>query len=113
MSIVVVFRSRLRPEYADEYGDVAQEMAELARAQPGIVAFKTFAAADGERVTVAEFADEAAVCAWREHERHKDAQAAGRDRFYSEYRVQVCGVLRDYGFTTPSKPEPPKSVAIP
>ncbi|MBC8140808.1 MAG: antibiotic biosynthesis monooxygenase [Armatimonadetes bacterium] len=98
MSIIVVFRSCLRPEHADEYGAEAKEMAELARAQSGIIAFKTFAATDGERVTIAEFVDEAAVVAWRENARHKEAQTAGRERFYAEYRVQVCEVLRDYGY---------------
>ena len=101
MSVVVVFRSRLRPEHAGEYGAVAAEIAALANAQPGIIAFKTFVATDGERVTIAEFVDEAAVIAWREHARHKEAQVEGRDRFYAEYRLQVCEVRRDYGFTIP------------
>ena len=100
MSTIVVFRNRLRPEAQEEYGGVAAEIGALARDQPGIVAVKTFAAADGERVTIAEFVDEAAVVAWREHARHREAQAMGRDRFYSEYRVQVCDVLRDYEFGT-------------
>lgn len=99
MSIIVVFRSRLRPEHAEEYADVAREIAALALEQPGIVAFKTFAASDDERVTIAEFADEAAVIAWRENARHKEAQTAGRERFYTECRVQVCNVLRNYGTT--------------
>lgn len=96
--IVVIFRSRLRPEHAAEYGETASEMANLARAQPGIIAFKTFTASDGERVTIAEFESLKAVDAWRENARHKEAQAAGRDRFYSEYRLQVCVSARDYGF---------------
>ncbi|MBC8138476.1 MAG: HIT domain-containing protein [Fibrella sp.] len=95
---LVVFRSRIDPEHAQEYGMMAGEIATLAKAQPGIIAFKTFTANDGERVTLAEFESEEAVNAWREHSRHKDAQSAGRDRFYSEYRLQVCDVLRDYGF---------------
>ncbi|MBC7807782.1 MAG: HIT domain-containing protein, partial [Akkermansiaceae bacterium] len=95
---LVVFRSRIDPEHAEEYGAMASEIAALAKAQPGILAFKTFTASDGERVTLAEFESEEAVNVWREHSRHKDAQHAGRDRFYSEYRLQVCDVLRDYGF---------------
>ncbi len=98
MSIVVVFRSRLRPENVAEYKATQGEIAALARQQPGIIAFKTFTADDGERVTVVEATSEEAVTAWREQARHKEAQRAGRDRFYSEYRLQVCEVLRDYGF---------------
>lgn len=98
---LVVFRSRLAPQHADEYGVMAGEIAALAKAQPGIVAFKTFTASDGERVTLAEFESEDAVAAWRGHSRHKEAQHAGRDRFYEEYRLQVCEVLRDYRFERP------------
>lgn len=98
---LVVFRSRLNPEHSEEYGAMAGEIATLAKTQPGILAFKTFTASDGERATLAEFESEEAVIAWREHPRHKDAQHAGRDRFYSEYRLQVCDVLRDYGFERP------------
>lgn len=98
---LVVFRSRLNPEHSEEYGAMAGEIAALAKKQPGILAFKTFTASDGERVTLAEFESEEAVTDWREHARPKDAQHAGRDRFYSEYRLQVCDVLRDYGFERP------------
>lgn len=101
MSVVVVFRSRLRPEHAAEYAQVAAEIAGLAKEQPGIIAFKSFVVTDGERVTIAEFVDETAVVAWRENVSHKAAQDAGRDRFYAEYRLQVCEVLRDYGVAAP------------
>ncbi|MGC4045439.1 MAG: antibiotic biosynthesis monooxygenase [Armatimonas sp.] len=92
--ILVVFRSRLRPEAAEEYAAEAAEIAALARTQPGILSFKTFAASDGERVTLAEFADDDAVVAWREHTRHKAAQQRGKTEFYSEFHLQVCDVLR-------------------
>jgi len=97
-AVIVVFRSRLRPEAQEEYGPMSAEIAALASAQPGIVAFKTFTAANGERVTIAEFADADAVDAWREHPRHRDAQAMGKATFYSEYHLQVCDVRRAYGF---------------
>jgi heme-degrading monooxygenase HmoA len=100
---VVIFRSRLRPEAQAEYDAMADEIDTLARAQPGIVAFKTFKADDGERVTIAEFADAAAADAWRVHPRHRDAQRAGRSTFYGEYRLQVCDVRRDYAFRRPEE----------
>lgn len=96
--IVVVFRSRLRMEHVEEYKRMAQEMDARVQAVPGFVAAKTFSAPDGERVTLAEFENEAAVAAWRADARHLEAQRAGRDRFYQMYRLQVCETLRDYGF---------------
>lgn len=99
--VIVIFRNRLRPEQAGagtEYAAEAAEIARLAAQQPGVVAFKTFTAADGERVTLAEFDSPESAAAWRAHPRHRDAQRAGRERFYSEYRVQVCEVSRAYAF---------------
>jgi heme-degrading monooxygenase HmoA len=92
--VLVVFRSRLNSDAAAAYAAEAAEIAALARTQPGIQSFKTFTAPDGERVTLAEFTDEAAVTAWRAHPRHQEAQARGKAEFYTEYHVQVCEVLR-------------------
>jgi heme-degrading monooxygenase HmoA len=96
--ILTIFRNRLRPEHAEEYGDVVTRMAELARTMPGYLSHKTFAAPDGERVTIVEFADEESQRAWREHPGHREAQRLGRERFYKEFRIQVCRVERGHEF---------------
>jgi heme-degrading monooxygenase HmoA len=96
--IVVVFRSRLRPENQDAYAAEASVIDPLAHDTPGLISVKTFAAPDGERVTIAEFESEEAVSTWREHPRHREAQAKGRQLFYSEYRLQVCDVVRERRF---------------
>lgn len=94
---IVIFRNRLR-EDAEGYAAEAATIGELAKAQPGIIAFKTFTAADGERVTIAEFESAAAVTAWREHRRHREAQGKGRSEFYAEYHLQVCELVRERRF---------------
>ena len=56
--IIGIFRSRLRETQAQPgsaYGEVAERMEELARSMPGFRSVKSFAAADGERVTLFEF----------------------------------------------------------
>jgi len=95
--MLVCFRSRLAPDAQAEYAPLAAEIAALASAQPGLLNFKTFAASDGKRVTLAEFENAEAVEAWRVNPRHQEAQQAGRERFYETYRVQVCEVVREYG----------------
>jgi len=95
---VVLFRNRLRPEATDAYAELAPQLAALAQQQPGFIAMKTFTAADGERVTIAEFESDDAVAAWRAHAEHRVAQKRGRDELYSEYRLQVCEVVRERTF---------------
>lgn len=90
MTIVTVFRSRLRPEAIEEYEPLAARMDELAASMPGFLERKTFVAEDGERVTLVMFASPEEQRGWREHPEHRLAQRAGVERLYSEYRIQVC-----------------------
>jgi heme-degrading monooxygenase HmoA len=87
--VVTVFRSRRRGETETAYLRVAQEMESAARAMPGFVDFKAFAADDGERVSLITFATPSDHEAWRDDRRHRRAQQQGRDDFYLEYSVQV------------------------
>lgn len=95
--ILTVFRSRLRAD-AEGYVDVAREMESLARQMPGFVSFKTFAHADGERCSVAEFADWESHNAWAKHPRHLKAQHQGRGEFYLEYSIRVGEVAHAQDF---------------
>ena len=96
--VTIIFRNRLRPEHVEEYKDVAEKIAALVQTTPGLVAYKTFGADDGERVTLAEFDTLENARVWGENVEHLEAQRLGRERFYSEYRIQVCDILRAYNF---------------
>jgi heme-degrading monooxygenase HmoA len=95
--IVTVFRSRLVPEAQNEYSQWAQRMSALAAATPGHVSHKAFVAEDGERLTLVEFESEESQRAWAVHPEHVQAKKLGRQRFFAEYRVQICRVIRDSG----------------
>jgi len=96
--VVVVFRSRLKPGVENEIEPVGGRMYELAAGMPGFVSYREYAAADGEGVAIVEFESHETLAAWREHPEHRQAQAAGRERFFSEYRITVCDVVRESSF---------------
>ncbi len=98
--IVTVFRSRLRPGVRDEYVALVERMNEIARTMPGYISHKGFFADDGERVTVVEFESEEGMQAWRTNPEHRAAQRMARERFYTEYHVQVCKLERESKFKT-------------
>lgn len=86
-----VFRSRKRPDYdAAAYAADAARMDELARAQPGFRDYKSFAAPDGETVTISVWQSVEAARAWARHPEHLAAQARGREDYYAEYVVYSC-----------------------
>jgi heme-degrading monooxygenase HmoA len=95
--IVTIFRSRLSSQYEASYYQMASCMRTLAENMPGFISFKTFQAEDGERVSVIEFESEEALRAWREHPEHRKAQELGRTTFYTEFQIQVCSIMRQYG----------------
>jgi heme-degrading monooxygenase HmoA len=95
--IVTVFRSRLREEH-DGYDETADAMEAAARAMAGFVDFKSFAADDGERVSIAVFASLESHNAWRDDVEHRAAQRRGQQEWYAEYRIQVCELLSERTF---------------
>jgi heme-degrading monooxygenase HmoA len=96
--IVTVFRSRLRPGVGDEYRAMVRRMIELAETMPGYISHKDFTADDGERVTIVEFAHEEGQRTWQTNPEHRAAQKSARDRYYTEYHIQVCTLDRESKF---------------
>ncbi len=104
--IVTIFRSRLNPGVQDEYGPMAKQMSELARTVPGYIAHKGFVAEDGERVTIVEFETEEALDQWRRDPEHAKAKRRGIADFFSDYKFQICSVIRDRTWAAGSRPSP-------
>ena len=104
--IVTIFRSRLTPGVADEYGPMARHMSELARKIPGYVSHKGFTADDGERVTIVEFESEDALQQWRIDPEHAKAKRRGIQSFFSDYKFQICTVLRAREWTRTDRSVP-------
>jgi heme-degrading monooxygenase HmoA len=51
----------------------------------------------GKLLSLSFWRDEAAVGAWRTHDKHRATQAAGRAGIFADYRLRVATVVRDYG----------------
>ena len=101
--IIVLFRTRTRPEAAGpEYEATAQRMMELVAQVPGYLSFDWFTSPDGEELSIARFESEKALEQWRNHPEHVKAQQQGKATFFESYQIQVCSLIREYGFTRPS-----------
>ena len=80
------------------YGQTADEMEELAKAQPGYLGYETARTAGGLGITVSYWASLDAIRAWKANADHKTAQRLGRQEWYRAYRVRIARVEREYGF---------------
>jgi heme-degrading monooxygenase HmoA len=93
--IIAALRTRLRPEAQDEYVQWAKRMNDLVVTVPGYISHKSFIAPDGERLLLVEFETEEAIRQWGLHPEHIEAKKLGRQRFFSEYSAQICGLIRE------------------
>ena len=97
--VVVVFRSRLKPDVdLQQISAVGERMFEIASSMHGYVSYKDFVASDGENVSIVEFDSLESLAAWRDHPEHKVVQERGRREFFDRYVVQVCTLVRESKF---------------
>jgi heme-degrading monooxygenase HmoA len=96
--IAVIFEAVPQPGRKDAYLDLAAQLRPLLDAVDGFVSIERFEslATPGKILSLSFWRDEAAVRHWRDVEEHRAAQRAGREVIFSEYRVRVMQVLRDY-----------------
>ncbi len=83
------------------YLDIAANLRPLLDEIDGFISIERFEsiAEPGKMLSLSFWRDEDAVAEWRKLERHRGAQAAGRDHVFADYRLRVAGVIRDYGMT--------------
>jgi heme-degrading monooxygenase HmoA len=95
---ITVFRTRVKPGLRDEYAAAVDRMSELVRTMPGYISHKR-----GERCTIVEFEHEEGLRTWRNNPEHLVAQKMARQRYYTEYSVQVCTLDRESKFKLPEE----------
>jgi heme-degrading monooxygenase HmoA len=97
-SLVILFRSKLTSQAGEDYQAMNAEMETLVRQNPGFVDVKSYTAADGERLTVVWWRDEASLAEWRNQMRHREAQNTGRQKWYEYYDIDVATIVRSRSF---------------
>jgi heme-degrading monooxygenase HmoA len=97
--IAVIFEVWPKPEYKQEYLDIAAELRPILDTIDGFVSIERFESLTekGKILSLSIFRDEAAVAAWRNVSEHRRSQAKGRGKIFANYRLRIAGVIRDYG----------------
>jgi heme-degrading monooxygenase HmoA len=96
--VVVVFSIKLRPDLPiSEYEETATQMAELAATMPGFIGMD-YAATEGGELLVVRFDSHETLQAWHDHPDHVAVQQRGRERFFADYRIEICDEIRSYEF---------------
>jgi len=78
------------------YSDMAKRMELLARQQPGFIEFENVRDATGKGVTISYWASLDAIKNWKANLEHLSAQKMGKEKWYSQFKVRICLVEREY-----------------
>ena len=99
--IAVIFEVIPAPGHKQEYLDLAASLRPALEQTDGFISIERFASLtnEGKLLSLSFWRDEEAVRRWRELEGHRAAQARGRGGVFSDYRLRVATVLRDYSLT--------------
>ena len=100
--IAVIFEVWPKEGKAPEYFDIAASLRSALEKIDGFISIERFESVTtrGKFLSISFWRDEAAVAAWRNVEGHRIAQAKGRGEIFSDYRIRVASVIRDYGMNS-------------
>lgn len=100
--IAMIFEYWFDPEKPQVYEEYLRESAELRTRLADVAGFRGVerfqSCTDPSKfMALGFFDDERAVSDWRNRAEHRRAQALGRGRFFTNYRLRMAEVIRDYG----------------
>jgi heme-degrading monooxygenase HmoA len=99
MMIAVIFEVWPVSGHMDDYLAIAAALrAELEQVE-GFISVERFQSLTeaGKLLSLSFWRDEAAVRDWRNRAKHRESQAKGRAGIFSNYRLRIAVVSRDYG----------------
>jgi len=97
--IAVLFEVEMSPESKPQYLDIAASLLPQLQQIDGFISIERFQSLVNENklLSLSFFRDEEAIKEWRNLQSHRSAQAKGRSDIFSDYRIRIAHVLRDYG----------------
>jgi len=97
--IAVIFEVYLAKGKKQEYLDIAAELKPQLEKIDGFISIERFSSLveEGKLLSLSFWRDEQAIEQWRNLESHRFAQEKGREGVFSNYRLRVANVSRDYG----------------
>ncbi|MCJ9428389.1 antibiotic biosynthesis monooxygenase family protein [Kordiimonas marina] len=97
--IAVLFAVELAQGRKEDYLRIAAELKAQLDTLDGFLSVERFQSLStpSKLLSLSFFENEAAVQAWRNIAEHRQAQAAGRLGIFTDYRLRIASIIRDYG----------------
>ena len=97
--VAVIFEAIPGDGKKDEYFAIAERLRPELNKMPGFISIERFQSVTqpGKILSLSFWTDEDSITQWRNVEMHRQAQSEGRSCVFSDYRLRVALVARDYG----------------
>ncbi len=99
--IAVIFEVFPKEENKQEYLDIALSLKPMLADMEGFISIERFASLqDPDKILSLSFwENEESIEKWRNNMNHQMGQKSGVDQIFSDYRIRVGSISRDYGLT--------------
>jgi heme-degrading monooxygenase HmoA len=99
MTVAVIFEVEPTSGRRDDYLAIAADLKPLLSHIDGFISVERFESltTPGKLLSLSIWRDEASINAWRSMSKHREAQRAGRNGVFADYRLRIAHVVRDYG----------------
>jgi heme-degrading monooxygenase HmoA len=96
--IAVLFESQPYPGKTDVYLEAGARLGRLVESFDGFLGIERFQSLTnpGKLLAVSYWRDEESVERWRNLPIHRDIQQTSRKSIFSDYRLRIASVIRDY-----------------
>ena len=96
--LVVIFEVTPTQAGKKEYLELATNLKDELSSFAGLTSIERFQslADEGKLLSLSFWEDEDSLEKWRNFMAHRLAQQRGKNELFSEYRIRVCSVVRDY-----------------
>ncbi|MEO7761416.1 MAG: antibiotic biosynthesis monooxygenase [Casimicrobiaceae bacterium] len=97
--IAVIFEVFPAEGARGDYLDMAAQLRPLLDEADGFISIERFESLStpGKLLSLQFWRDEASLQAWRNVNEHRSAQQIGRAGMFTDYRLRIASVIRDYG----------------
>ncbi len=97
--IAVIFEFEPNAGRTDDYMDIASQLRPIVEKIDGFISIERFESLSqpGKILSLSFWRDEEAVNEWRNIAEHRQAQRDGRNGIFSDYRLRIASVIRNYG----------------
>lgn len=103
--IAVIFEVWPKPEYRENYLQLATSMRKAVEGIDGFISVERFQSIVDENklLSLSFFDSHASLDEWRNLAEHRLAQKIGRSEYFSDYRLRIANIERDYSLTDRSQ----------